>query len=180
MFDKSMPALLACGFVAAGTFALAAPQAFGQFTSTSTVTGNEVHAGTLQVQLVDASGNPLAGPIVSVADAMPAMATKTYSVRLRNSGSLPAAVELHSSNLVDGTANSLNDVLVATVKNGATTLYTGNVAGISAQLSSIAAGTTATLTLELTWPDLPAVDDNPYQDAVLTFALVADASQLVA
>lgn len=180
MIQRTMPVLLTCGLVASGTFALSAPQAFGEFTSTASVTGNQVHAGTLQVQLVDASGNALTGPIVSVTDAMPAMATKTYQVRLRNAGSLPATVELHSSNLVDGTANSLNDVLVATVKDGATTLYSGTVSGLTAQLSSLAAGTTATLTLELTWPDLPAVDDNPYQDAVLTFALVADASQLVA
>lgn len=180
MFEKSISILASCAVAAIGAFAVSAPQTFAAFTSSTTNAGNSVAAGTVLVKLVDASGTQLASPIVSIANAQPAMFTKSFTIRVKNGGSLPAAIDVHSAALVDGTANSLDDVLVATVKSaGGTTLYSGKVSALSVLLSSLAAGETATLTLEVTWPDLPGVDDNPYQDANLTFSIAADASQLV-
>lgn len=181
MFHKSISILTSCAIAAGGAFALSAPQTFAAFTSSTTVTGNSVAAGTVVVRLVDAGGVQLSSPIVAVTNAQPAMTTKTFTIRVKNGGSLPASVDVHTASLVDGTANSLDDVLLATVKNaGGTTLYSGKVSGLSVLLSSLPAGETASLTLELTWPDLPGVDDNPYQDASLTFSISADASQLIA
>lgn len=180
MLGKTIPIATSAALAIGGAFAVVAPQAFAEFTSNATIASNHVHAGTLQVQIVDATGQQLTAPIINLTDAAPAMSTKSYSLRLRNLGSLPAAVAIHVGSVVDATANSLNDVLVATVKNaGGTTLYTGSLTGLSVELASIAAASTEVLTLELTWPDLPAVDDNPYQDAAITFAVLADGSQLV-
>jgi predicted ribosomally synthesized peptide with SipW-like signal peptide len=181
MFERPISLLSGCVLAAGGAFALSAPQTFAAFTSSAEVAGNSVEAGGLDVLLVDAAGTPLSAPIVSVANAQPAMTTKTFTVRVKNGGSLPGTVELHTAGLVDGTAASLDDVLVATVKNaGGTTLFSGKVSALSVVLASLAAGDTAVLTLELTWPDLPGVDDNPYQEASLSFSLVADSSQLIA
>lgn len=178
--SKLIPILTTCSVVAAGTFALSAPQAYSEFTSTSSLTGNSVTAGSISVEIVDASGQTLATPIISVTDAYPAMAARTSTLRLYNAGSLPAAVNLHSADLEALTSANLNDVLQVRVLNaGGTALYTGKVGSLEVLFESLAPASTTVLTIELTWPDLPAVDDNPYQDAALNFGLVADASNLV-
>lgn len=169
------------GVAAVCAFAFAGPQVFAEFTSTSVNQNNSADAGTLDVDLVDASGQVFTTPIVTIANAMPGMSTKTSTIRLKNNGSLPASVRLHSANLVPLTTANLNSVLVVKVLDGSSNqLYSGTLSGLTLNLASIAAGSTTTLTMEITWPDLPAVDDNPYQDASLTFEIAADAASIAA
>ena len=177
--ERTLPFIATCTFAISGSLAITAPHAFAEFTSTSAVSGNDVAAGAIKVEIVDSNGAVQTSPIVSVANAYPAMSTKTFTLRVKNNGSLPAAVVLHSGNLVDATASSLNSVLVLTLKNGATSLYSGNISGLTHSFSQIDPGVQLTLTVEITWPDLPAVDDNPFQDGGLTFGIVADATQLL-
>jgi len=178
--SRTVSAALSIAIAAGGAFAITAPHAFADFTSTSNVTNNTAAAGRLQVQIVDATGTELTAPIMTVSGAMPAMTAKTSTVRFKNSGSLPAQVRLHSQNVTSATAGNLDNVLNARVLEGTTVLYTGTLSGLTHTFASVAAGSTTTLTLEITWPDLPTVDDNPYQDASLSFELVADASSIAA
>ena len=181
LMNKTLPLLATCGLAVGGAFAISAPQAFAEFTSSAQVTANQVHAGTVQVQLVDGAGAVLSTPIVNLTNAQPSMTTKTYTIRIKNKGSLPAAIELSSAGLVDATAQSLDDVLHAVVKTaGGATVFDGKVSALSVPLASVAAGQLVELTLELTWPDVASVDDNPYQDGGLTFTLAVAASQLIA
>lgn len=180
-FQKAGPALFTLGIAASCAFALSAPSVFAGFTSSSSTTNNNATAGRLQVELVDATGAVSTSPVVSISGASPAMAARTSTIRFANNGTLPAAVLLHSSNLSASNINTLDNVLVARVLDSNNNeLYSGNLSGLSINFAEVAAGSTIVLTLELTWPDLPGVDDNPYQDASLTFELLADASSIAA
>ena len=107
------------------------------------------------------------------------MAAQSTSIRIKNVGSLPASARLHSANVSAGTASSLNDVLLATTTDANShVLYSGNISGIDVALSSIAASAQSVLDLSITWPDLPNVDDNPYQDSALSFEIALDASSI--
>ena len=181
VLHKAGPALFTLGIAASCAFALSAPSVFAGFTSSSTTSNNTATAGRLQVELVDANGAVSASPVVSVTGAMPSMTARTSTIRFKNNGTLPAAVLLHSNNLSASNVNTLDNVLVARVLDSNNNqLYSGTLSGLSINFASVAAGSTVVLTLELTWPDLPAVDDNPYQDASLTFELLADASSIPA
>ena len=162
-------------------FATTVPQAIAAFTSTASSTLNRASAGTLSTIFVDGSGNVLTSPIIQVTNAAPNMATQTTTIRIKNVGSLPAQARLHTANLVSATTPSLNDVLLATVTDAQShVLYSGNVSGLDTSFASLAAGTTTVLTLAITWPDLPQIDDNPYQDASLSFEVAVDASSISA
>lgn len=181
MFKKAGPALFTVGLAASCAFALSAPSVFAGFTSRATTTSNTATAGRLKVEMVDAAGVVSATPVVSITGAMPGMTARTSTIRFKNSGSLPAAVLLRSNNVAASTANSLDTVLVARVLDtNNNQLYSGSLSALSVNFASVAAGATVSLTLEITWPDLPAVDDNPFQDASLTFELLADASSIAA
>ena len=175
------PALLTLGIAASCAFALSAPSVFAGFTSRSVTTNNSAVAGRLLVELVDANGNVSTAPVMSVTGAMPSMAARTSTIRFKNNGTLPASVIFHSNNVSATTSSNLDSVLVARVLDSNNNqLYSGSLSGLSVNFASVAAGATVVLTLELTWPDLPAVDDNPYQDASLSFELLADASTITA
>ena len=178
---KVRPALLTLGIAASCAFALSAPSVFAGFTSRSVTTNNQAVAGRLLVELVDANGSISTAPVMSVTGAMPSMTAKTSTVRFKNNGTLPAAVVFHSNNVTASSASNLDSVLVARVLDSNNNqLYSGSLSGMSVNFASVAPGATVVLTLELTWPDLPAVDDNPYQDASLSFELLADASAITA
>ena len=178
--QKIFPFAAASVVAVSGAFAMSAPQAFAEFTSTSLNANNTATSGIVQVDLVDQSGATLANPIVNITNAAPSMATRTNTIRIKNNGSLPSAVLLHSGNLVVDQTSDLSDVLVATVKNASNSvLYTGTLADLSVNFAEIAAGTTVVLTLEITWPDLAEVNDNPYQDSAMSFSIIADASNLI-
>jgi hypothetical protein len=82
-------------------------------------------------------------------------------------------------NVAASTSSSLNDVLLATITDASSrVLYSGNISGIDVSLASIAASSQSVLDLNITWPDLPNVDDNPYQDSSLSFEVALDASSI--
>ncbi len=181
ILKKAGPALFTVGIAASCAFALSAPSVFAGFTSRATTTSNTAVAGRLRVEMVDAAGVVSSTPIVSITGAMPAMTARTSTIRFKNNGTLPATVLLHTNNVSSSTANSLDTVLVARVLDSNNNqLYSGSLSGLSVNFASVAAGATVTLTLEITWPDVPTVDDNPFQDASLTFELLADASSIAA
>lgn len=162
-----------------GAFAVMVPSAVAAFTSTVKSSSNSAQAGTLSTIFVDSAGSVLASPIIQVTNAQPGMAAQSTSIRIKNVGSLPASARLHSANVSAGTASSLNDVLLATITDANShVLYSGNISGIDVALSSIAASAQSVLDLSITWPDLPNVDDNPYQDSALSFEIALDASSI--
>ncbi|MEY4348528.1 MAG: hypothetical protein RIS43_947 [Actinomycetota bacterium] len=162
-----------------GAFALMIPNAVAAFTSTVTSQTNSARAGTLSTIFVDSSGAVLSTPIISVANAQPGMSAQSTSIRIKNVGSLPATARLHAVNVAASTPSSLNDVLLATITDASSrVLYSGNISGIDVSLASIAASSQSVLDLNITWPDLPNVDDNPYQDSSLSFEVALDASSI--
>ncbi|MEY4323460.1 MAG: hypothetical protein RL410_1241 [Actinomycetota bacterium] len=162
-----------------GAFAVMVPNAVAAFTSTATVQSNSAHAGTLSTIFVDANGSVLSSPIMQITNAQPGMAAQTTAIRIKNVGSLPASARVHSINVSSATSPSLNDVLLATITDSNShVLYSGNVSGIDVALSSIAATSQSVLDLSITWPDLPNVDDNPYQDSALSFEIALDATSI--
>ena len=181
ILKKAGPALFTVGLAASCAFALSAPSVFAGFTSRATTSSNTATAGRLQVEMVDAAGVVSTSPVVSITGAMPAMTARTSTIRFKNNGTLPASVLLHSNNVTSSSASSLDTVLVARVLDSNNNqLYSGSLSGLSVNFASVAAGATTTLTLEITWPDVPTVDDNPFQDSSLTFELLADASSIAA
>ena len=153
-----------------------APSTFAAFTDTTTSSANSATAGTLNIDIVDNAGNVTSAARVVVSNASPSMATRTNTLSVRNDGSLAASLRIHSLNLLAG-AKSLDDVLkVQVLDQLGETVYTGAVSGLDFTLPNIAASATANYTIKVTWPDDPAVDDNPYQGASLSFDLTADAS----
>jgi hypothetical protein len=57
-------------------------------------------------------------------------------------------------------------------------VYSGSIADIDVPLESLASDSISTFSLSITWPDMVAVDDNPYQDASMQFEIVIDASSI--
>lgn len=160
-------------------FLATVPTAVAQFTSSAALTSNSADAGTLQTVFVDGNGLVLNSPAITISNAYPAMTAQTSTIRIKNLGSLPATARLHVANIVDVTAASLNDVLVATIKDSSnTTVYSGSIADIDVPLESLASDSISTFSLSITWPDMVAVDDNPYQDASMQFEIVIDASSI--
>lgn len=163
----------------ATAFLLTVPNAFAAFTSTAQSTSNSASAGTLSTIFVDGSGNVLASPLIQVVNAAPGMAAQSTSIRIKNVGTLPADARLRVTNLLSTTSANLNDVLLATITgSNSNVLYSGNIANLDVPLSSLQASSTTSLTLSITWPDLANVDDNPYQDAALSFEVAVDASSI--
>jgi hypothetical protein len=160
-------------------FLLTVPNAFAAFTSSAHSASNSASAGSLSTIFVDSSGAVLSTPLIQVANAAPSMAAQSTTIRIKNVGTLPADARLHVTNLTNTTSANLNDVLLATVTDAASNvLYSGNVAGLDIPFSALPASSTKVLTLSITWPDLPNVDDNPYQDAGMSFEIAIDASSL--
>lgn len=153
-----------------------APSTLAAFTDTGASIGNSATAGTLSIDVVDNAGNVTSAARVAVTNASPAMATQAFTLSLRNSGSLASSLRVKSSNL-NAVGSSLDDVLKVQVFDQLNALaYEGKVSSLDFTLANLPASTTSIYTIKVTWPDDPAVDDNPYQGASLTFDLTADAS----
>ena len=159
-----------------GTFA---PSTLAAFTDTSVSTANTAEAGTLSIDVVDNQGNVTSAARVAVENASPAMLTRSYTLTLKNSGSLDSSLRVRSTNLLASEAN-LDDVLnvqvVDTVKSEI--VYTGKISALDFTLNNLPSTSTAGYTIKVTWPDDVAVDDNPYMGATLSFDLTADASSV--
>lgn len=165
---------------AAGAFAFSAPNVFADFTSTSSIEDNEVNAGTVDVNLVDANGVEQSLPLFTINNAMPHMTAQSQALRIKNEGTLPAAIELTTTNLVSS-SSSLDDVLRIVVRDAANqVLYTGKISELSIVIGNLAAGSQLNWTVAIDWPDLTSVDDNLYQAAALAFEFNVTASNLVA
>lgn len=159
-------------------FAWSIPQTFAAFTATTAVSSNTARAGTVGIQIVDSAGTVLTSPIFSIQDAYPDMPAQVSTIRLSNTGSLASAVQLFSRNLTPSAAN-LNDVLkLEVLDSNATQLFIGKISDFDILLASLPPGTLKVLTLRITWPDLVAVNDNPYQAATLSFELAADSESI--
>lgn len=164
---------LASAIVVGASFA---PSTLAAFTDTGASIGNSATAGTLNIDVVDNAGNVTSAARVAVTNASPAMATRAYTLSLKNSGSLDASLRVKAANLLPS-GQSLDDVLkVQVIDQLGTTVYAGSVSALDFAKENLPASTTSIYTIKVTWPDDPAVDDNPYQGASLTFDLTADAS----
>lgn len=164
---------LASAIVVGASFA---PSTLAAFSDTGASIGNSATAGTLNIDVVDNAGNVTSAARVVIENAAPSMATRISTLSVRNGGSLAASLRIHSANLF-ASVQSLNDVLkVQVIDQLGTTVYTGSVSDLDFMIANLPASTTTAYTIKVTWPDDPAVDDNPYQGASLTFDLTADAS----
>ena len=155
-----------------------APSTLAAFTDTSVSTANTAEAGTLNIDVVDNQGNVTSAARVNVENASPAMATRVYTLSLKNSGSLNASMRVRSVNLF-ASEHNLNDVLKVQIFDSEnTSVFTGKIADIDFLLANLPSSAVANYTIKVTWPDEVAVDDNPYMGATLSFDLTADASSI--
>ncbi len=164
----------------AGVFAFTIPTTFAEFTAQTSSQTNSAEAGTLGVQLVDVNGNVSSAPVINIANAQPGMADQISVIRIANTGTVASDIRLYVKNL-EASANNLNDVLSLTLKDEqSNTLFSGSVANLDVNFMNVAAGITRELTAILNWPDLVAVDDNPYQAATLNFEFAVDSASITA
>ena len=153
-----------------------APSTFAAFTDSTTSSANSATAGTLNIDVVDNAGNVTSAARVVVTNASPSMAVQSSTLSVRNSGSLAASLRVKTANL-SPVGKSLDEVLKLQVLDQLkTVVFEGTVSSLDFTLANIPAATTSIYTIKVTWPDDPAVDDNPYQGASLSFDLTADAS----
>lgn len=171
--------LAIAGSALASTIAVGAsfaPSTFAAFTDTTTSSTNSATAGTLNIDVVDNAGNVTGAARVVVENASPSMATRTSTLSVRNSGSLASSLRIRATNLV-AIGKTLDDVLKIQIFDQLNNVaYEGKVSSLDFASENLPSNTTAIYTIKVTWPDLPEVDDNPYQGASLTFDLTADAS----
>ena len=155
-----------------------APSTLAAFTDTTASTANSAAAGTLNIDVVDGAGKPSSASRVTVTNAAPDMATKAYSLTLKNSGTLDASMRVHIANLV-ASEHNLDDVLKIQVLDQLNSIvYTGKISNLDFTLANLPANASTIYTLKVTWPDEALVDDNPYMGATLNFDLTADASSI--
>ena len=155
-----------------------APSTLAAFTDTTASTANTAAAGTLNIDVVDGSGNASSAARITVTNASPSMATRTYTLSLKNSGTLDASMRLQAANLI-ASSHNLNDVLKVQVYDQlSVNVFTGKIADLDFTLANLPANSSTIYTIKVTWPDDAAVDDNPYMGATLTFDLTADASSI--
>lgn len=164
----------------AAVFAMTVPGTFAQFTSQAASQGNAATAGTLAVQLVDSNGQTTTSPVISIANAQPAMASQTSVIRIANTGTLASDVRLYVKNLENSAAN-LDNVLQLTIKDSnEATLYQGSISNLDLTLASLQSQSTKVLSAIVSWPDIASVDDNPYQGATLSFEFAVDSASISA
>lgn len=155
-----------------------APSTLAAFTDTSVSTANTAEAGTLNIDVVDNQGNVTSAARVAVENAAPAMATRIYTLALRNGGTLAASLRVRSTSLL-ASEHNLNEILkVQVYDNDGANIFSGKISDLDFLLSRLESGETANYTIKVTWPDDVAVDDNPYMGATLSFDLTADASSI--
>ncbi len=152
-----------------------APSTLAAFTDTTASNANTAAAGTLNIDVVDGAGNVKSSATVAVANASPTMAPRTYTLSLKNSGTLDASMRVHAVNLA-GSTPSLDDVLNVVVSDQLNkVVYSGKISTLDFTNTNLPATATTIYTIKVTWPDGGATD-NPYQGATMTFDLTADAS----
>ncbi len=137
-----------------------------------------VEHGALRVEGVDANGRVSASSdVLGVSGAYPGMPAQASTFEVRNTGTLPMSFAVITGDLVATGPRSLDDVLRITVRDPKTgdVVYRGRLSGLRIEHTRVlAAGATATFTVEVTWPNGPA--DDAYQGAGLHFSLVVTPS----
>jgi hypothetical protein len=131
--------------------------------------------GALLVQGVDGNGRVTSsGDVIDVSGAYPGMVAQTSTFEVRNAGTLPVTFAVDTADLVANGPRSLDDVLRIAVRDPSTgvMVYRGRLSGLRFEhTGALAAGTAATFTIEVTWPNTAA--DDAYQGAGLRFSIVA-------
>jgi hypothetical protein len=134
--------------------------------------------GGLRVEAVNADGRvSTSSDVIDVSGAYPGMPARTSTFEVRNPGTLPVTFAVTSVDLVASGPRSLDDVLRITVRDPVTGSidYRGRLSGLSIERTrALAAGASATFTVQVTWPNTPA--DDTYQGAGLHFSLMATLS----
>ncbi len=154
----------------------AIPSSFASFAAEASTSENALTAGTLTVTV---NGARTAPALVTVNRAVPVMATREYTLTVRNTGTVAAGIVISSDNVGGSTPRSLDDVLRLVVKNaGGTVVYSGKVSDLSFDAGSFAGDVSRTYDLEITWPGNASATDNLYQGADLTFDISAAATSL--
>jgi hypothetical protein len=172
--------LTVAGLAVAAVFAYTIPNTYAQFTNQISSQNNSAAAGTVDVKLVDVDGNTSSTPVINITNAQPAMANQNSTIRIANTGTLAADIRLYVTNLT-ASASNLNDVLDITIKDQqGNTLYSGAIADLDLNFEAVSAGLTKELAVAVSWPDLVAVDDNPYQGATLSFEFAVDSASVSA
>ncbi len=168
--------MLAVGFVVAVVAVFAAGSALA-FTEDN-ADGATFSHGALDVSFADDAGRSISGPYFEVAGAVPGMTATTARVRVVNTGEQAASFRLSATNHRPN-GRSLDDVLEVSVSDGNTgpSIYRGRLSGMAAEPAApLGPGESRTYVVSVTWPDTPA-DDNPYQNAALSFELNVSATQ---
>lgn len=154
------------GFAAASLIAVGGVSTVSAFSdeATSNIT---VKAGTIDLQLNNAKTTTIALPTtMKPGDVLPAQ-----TITVRNTGSIPLKYTVTSSSA----AGSLADVLDVTIKKNVadTTGTKSKLSAVNIPSTSVAAGTTETFSVQVTWPQ--GSNDNSYQgkDGATTLNFVA-------
>ena len=179
--QRRMMVLVTLTILVLAAAALAASSA--SFTATSANPGNMFTAGTLSMSNSDAAA------IWTISDLKPGDTDVVLgSVTIGNTGSVAGLFSMSASGLADtpgANGGDLSDVLVVTVRDGATTVYSGSLAGLVTAspigLGTWAAGASHTYDFLVSWPDggVPGsatTGDNAYQGSACSIDLTWNAS----
>jgi hypothetical protein len=136
--------------------------------------------GSLQVAVLGDGGSvsDTSRHAFDVAGAYPGMPAQRSHLELQNSGTVPAAFDVSTTDVQPLGRRSLDDVLVVTIRDADTgsLAYRGPLSALRISgTKTVAPGTSTTYDVALTWPDLVDVDANDYQGAALAFTVQATA-----
>jgi len=176
--NRRMMVLLTLAILVLAAAALIASSA--SFTSTSANVGNVFTAGTLTHTNDATALLDISGTLLKPDDAWVSMG----SVTLTNDGDIDGQFWFTTSdigNTPGANGGNLSDALQLRVMRGATTVYSGDINAVPAvaplsDAGTIAAGASATYTVEVMFPDggtptTATTEDNAYQGSAMTIDL---------
>ena len=132
--------------------------------------GTHFQSGTVGAEFTDPLGRPTRDPVMTVTGAAPGMSPAHGFIRVRITGTLPAAYTVSAANLLPAGRHSPAGVLVAGVSNTAgRSLYSGSLSGLRVNEERLEPGQTRTYELWISWPPTP--EDNASQGRSLAFTL---------
>jgi spore coat-associated protein N len=148
-----------------------ADRSSASFTATTTNPGNQFGSATLSA----GNDKSAAASLISISNMVPGD-TANRTVVISNTGN----VSFTFSGAISATANTLlwsdtTNGLQVTAKRGATPLYTGPLKNMAIAASTVAAGSTDTLTFDFS---LPTSADNSFQTLTQDFTITYTATQL--
>lgn len=137
--------------------------------------------GAPSVRLIDERGDIVDGSshVLDVAGAYPGMPAQRSELRLRNSGSVPAAFDLAAIEVRTAGGANLDRVLLLTVRDSDSgrTVYRGRLSNLEISGgAAVQSGSSASYQVSVTWPDHGG-DANQYQGATIGFTVEATAHE---